>query len=126
MQFSLDAYKIWDVIERGLCLVIGIVQLIVGSLLFFVLFFGIAFIINMLVRQTWVITLLYPLIIIVVVGKYSFFDYFTQPGNAFPAIIDIFTRMTLIEAVNLIFGFIGTVVAGMVMRALRKSGYQMF
>lgn len=105
---------------------IGIVQLIVGSLLFFVLFFGIAFIINMLVRQTWVITLLYPFIIIVVAGKYSFFDYFTQPGNAFPAIIDLFTSMMLVEVVNILFGFLGTIVAGMVMRALRKSGYQMF
>lgn len=105
---------------------IGIVQLIVGSLLFFVLFFGIAFIVNMLVRQTWVITLLYPIIIIIIVGDYSFFEYFTQPGSAFPAVIDIFTKMTLVEAVNLIFGFIGTIVAGIVMRALRKSGYQMF
>jgi len=106
--------------------VIGIVQLIVGSLLFFVLFFGIAFIINMLVRQTWIVTLLYPIIIIIIVGDYSFFEYFTEPNNAFPAIIDIFTRMTLVEAINLIFGFIGTIVAGIVMRALRKSGYQMF
>ncbi|HLQ82227.1 MAG TPA: YuiB family protein [Pseudogracilibacillus sp.] len=105
---------------------IGIVQLIVGSLLFFVLFFGIAFIINMLVRQTWIVTLLYPIIIIIIVGDYSFFEYFTEPNNAFPAIIDIFTRMTLVEAINLIFGFIGTIVAGIVMRALRKSGYQMF
>ncbi len=126
MQFILDVYKIWDVIERGLYLVIGIVQLIVGSLLFFVLFFGIAFIINMLVRQTWVITLLYPFIIIVVAGKYSFLDYFTQPGNAFPAVLEIFTSMTLVEGVNILFGFLGTIVAGMVMRALRKSGYQMF
>lgn len=105
---------------------IGIVQLIVGSLLFFVLFFGIAFIINMLVRQTWIVTLLYPIIIIIIVGDYSFFEYFTEANNAFPAVIDIFTRMTLVEAINLIFGFIGTIVAGIVMRALRKSGYQMF
>lgn len=126
MQFILDVYKIWDVIERGLYLVIGIVQLIVGSLLFFVLFFGIAFIINMLVRQTWVITLLYPFIIIIVAGKYSFLDYFTQPGNAFPEVLEIFTSMTLVEGVNILFGFLGTIVAGIVMRALRKSGYQMF
>lgn len=80
----------------------------------------------MLVRQTWIVTLLYPIIIIIIVGDYSFFEYFTEPNNAFPAIIDIFTRMTLVEAINLIFGFIGTIVAGIVMRALRKSGYQMF
>src|SRR5690625_6247175 len=72
----------------GICLVVEIVQFIVGSVLFFILFFGIAFIINMLVRQTWVITLLYPFIIILVVGKYSFLDYFTQPGNAFPAVLE--------------------------------------
>lgn len=105
---------------------VEIVQFIVGSVLFFILFFGIAFIINMLVRQTWVITLLYPFIIILVVGKYSFLDYFTQPGNAFPAVLYIFTSMTLVEAINIIFGFIGTIVAGIVMRALRKAGYQMF
>src|SRR5690625_6967403 len=58
----------------------------------------------MLVRQTWVITLLYPFIIILVVGKYSFLDYFTQPGNAFPAVLEIFTSMTLVEAINIIFG----------------------
>src|SRR5690625_7326340 len=80
----------------------------------------------MLVRQTWVITLLYPFIIILVVGKYSFLDYFTQPGNAFPAVLEIFTSMTLVVAINIIFVFIGTIVAGIVMRALRKDGYQMF
>src|SRR5690625_7381317 len=85
----------------GICLVVEIVQFIVGSVLFFILFFGIAFIINMLVRQTWVITLLYPFIIILVVGKYSFLDYFTQPGNAFPAVLEIFTSMTLVEAINI-------------------------
>src|SRR5699024_1843682 len=103
-----------------------IVQLIVGSLLFFVLFFGIVFIFNMFVRQTWVITLLYPFFIIVVTSKYSFFGCFTQTGNTFLAIIDIFTSMMLVDAVNILFGFLGTIVAGIVMRALRRSGYQMF
>src|SRR5690625_5745543 len=88
LHFGPYVYKICSVIERGICLVVEIVQFIVGSVLFFILFFGIAFIINMLVRQTWVITLLYPFIIILVVGKYSFLDYFTQPGNAFPAVLD--------------------------------------
>src|SRR5699024_11243815 len=102
LHFGPYVYKICSVIERGICLVVEIVQFIVGSVLFFILFFGIAFIINMLVRQTWVITLLYPFIIILVVGKYSFLVYFTQPVNAFPVVFEIFTSITLYYTINII------------------------
>src|SRR5699024_4992944 len=126
LHFGPYVYKICSVIERGICLVVEIVQFIVGSVLFFILFFVITFIINMLVSQTWVITLLYPFIIIIFVCKYSFLDYLTLPETAFTAVLEIFTSMTLVEAIYIIFGFIGTIVAGIVMRALRKAGYQMF
>lgn len=102
------------------------IQLIVSMVLFFVLFFGIAFILNMLLRQTWLMAIVYPVIIILIVDEVSFSAYFTSPGNAFPALWDRFISLTYADVLILSSGFIGTIVSGIVIRKLRKSGYQMF
>src|SRR5690625_5627199 len=103
-----------------------LIQLIVSILLYFVIFFGISFILNMLLRRTWLMAFLYPFVISLIVGDSTIGEYFTTPGQAFSS---TFTTMTSLEAVDfviLLSGFAGTIVSGIVIKILRKSGYQMF
>ncbi|GIO24922.1 YuiB family protein [Oceanobacillus sp. J11TS1] len=102
------------------------VQLIVSVILYFVIFFGIAFILNMLLRRTWLMACLYPVIMIFVIDNISFFSYFTNTGEAFSALGDRIVGLTAADIIILLSGFIGTIVSGFVIRFLRKSGYQMF
>ncbi|SDK08031.1 YuiB family protein [Sediminibacillus albus] len=102
------------------------IQLVVSILLFFVLFFGIAFILNMLLRQSWLMAFLYPVIILLIVDDFPLKEYFTAPGQSFPAVWDRLLGLTMVDIAILLSGFIGTIVSGVVIRMLRKSGYQMF
>ncbi|MFD0952815.1 YuiB family protein [Virgibacillus natechei] len=102
------------------------IQLIVSVLLYFVIFFGIAFILNMLLRRTWLMACLYPIIVIMIVDNLSTWEYFTNPGEAFSTAITRFTEITAVDVTILLSGFAGTIVSGIVIRILRKSGYQMF
>lgn len=104
----------------------NIFQLVIASLLFFVLFFGIAFLLNMLLRKTWVMAFIYPLVIIIIVDKIPFSQYFTRPAASFHALWDNVLRLHAGDIIVLLFGFIGTIVSGFVIRLLRARGYQMF
>lgn len=102
------------------------VQLVVSMVLFFVLFFGISFILNMLLRQTWLMAFVYPVIIFLIVDDFAFSMYFTNTGEAFSQLGSRLIRLTYADVLILGSGFIGTIVSGIVIRKLRKSGYQMF
>ncbi|MFD1066477.1 YuiB family protein [Oceanobacillus locisalsi] len=102
------------------------VQLVVSVILYFVIFFGVAFILNMLLRKTWLMACLYPIIMIFIIDNVSFFSYFTSPEESFSALGDRIVGLTVADIVILLAGFIGTIVSGYVIRFLRKSGYQMF
>ncbi|MDC3412376.1 YuiB family protein [Aquibacillus sp. 3ASR75-11] len=101
-------------------------QLIVSMLLFFVLFFGIAFILNMLLRQTWIMSFIYPIIVLMIVDELPTSTYFTEPARAFSTAWGELLQATTVDIVILITGFIGTIVSGIVMKMLRARGYQMF
>ncbi|WP_254901713.1 YuiB family protein [Thalassobacillus devorans] len=103
-----------------------IVQLVIGILLYFVLFFSIAFLLNMLLRSTWFMAFVYPVIIFLIVDDFSFGNYFTDPSWAFPRVFSMITDLKLFDILILSGGFAGTIAAGIVIRMLRKSGYQMF
>lgn len=102
------------------------IQLIVSIILFFVIFFGLAFILNMLLRQTWLMAILYPFIVIIIIDDISVTKYFTAPSEAFSAAFAILAKITVVDWVILLSGFAGTIVSGIVIKFLRKSGYQMF
>ncbi|WP_188206579.1 YuiB family protein [Alkalibacillus aidingensis] len=104
----------------------GIIQVFVLSLLFFVLFFGIGFILNMLLRSTWVMAFIFPLIVILIVDDVPMTDYVTSPITAFPALWADLLALQFVDVFILMTGFIGTIVSGIVIRILRKKGYQMF
>ncbi|WP_017186775.1 YuiB family protein [Alkalibacillus haloalkaliphilus] len=104
----------------------GIIQVFVLSVLFFILFFGIAFILNMLLRSTWVMAVVFPIVVVFIVDDVPFTSYFTQPGEAFPALWDDLISLQAVDMFILLTGFAGTIVSGIVIKILRKNGYQMF
>lgn len=71
-------------------------------------------------------TFVYPFIVFLIIGNSSITQYFVNAGEAFPKAFSNITGMTIMDIVILGSGLIGTIVSGLVIRALRKSGYQMF
>lgn len=102
------------------------IQLIVSILLFFVIFFGLAFILNMLLRRTWLMSIIYPFIVLMIVDNLSTAAYFKNPGASFATAFRNLMNITPVDIIILLAGFAGTIVSGFVIKFLRKSGYQMF
>lgn len=100
--------------------------LIISMLLFLVLFFGIGFILNMLLRMTWLMAIIYPIVAIFIIDDVRFSKYFTHTGDAFQELGRKLTSLMAADIMILVSGFIGALVAGVVMKLLRKKGYRMF
>jgi hypothetical protein len=100
--------------------------LLISILLFMVLFFGIGFLLNMLLRSTWIMAVIYPLIVILIVDEVRFYEYFTNSGEAFPLLLDALIVLKSADIIILISGLIGAILSGIAILALRKRGYQMF
>lgn len=103
-----------------------IVELIISMLLFFVLFFGIGFLLNMLLRMSWVMAIIYPIVVIFIVDKVRFIEYFTNSGYTFKQLAMNFANLAPADLTILGSGFAGAITAGIVIKLLRKNGYQMF
>lgn len=101
-------------------------QLLISVPLFFVLFFGIGFLLNMLLRSTWTMGFLYPLVVIFIVDNVRFIEYFRNTGDTFRQIGENLTSLSQIDMIVLSSGFIGAILSGVVIRMLRARGYQMF
>ncbi|MBM7651924.1 YuiB family protein [Neobacillus cucumis] len=104
----------------------SIVVLIISIVLFFVLFFGIGFILNMLLRMSWVMAIIYPIIAIFIVDKVEFVAYFTNSKMAFKDLGTRFSSLATADILILLSGLAGAIAAGITIKLLRKSGYQMF
>jgi len=70
--------------------------------------------------------ILYPFVIVLIIGESSFGDYFTKPGQAFSGVVTTVTSLTVVDVIILTSGLAGAIVSGIVIKFLRKSGYQMF
>jgi hypothetical protein len=103
-----------------------ITTVLVSALLFFVLFFGIGFILNMLLRMTWVMAVIYPLVTIAIVDNISTFDYIFKANESFSILSERIVGLQPVDITILVTGFLGAVTSGLVMRLLRAKGYQMF
>lgn len=101
-------------------------QLIISMLLFLVLFFGIGFLLNMILRSTWVMAFFYPIIIILIIDDVSFLEYFTSPSASFAALGSQFMALKIVDILILSSGFVGAIISGIVIKMLRVRGYQMF
>lgn len=100
--------------------------LLISMLLFFVLFFGIGFILNMLLRMSWIMAIIYPIIAIAIIQEVSFLDYFKTPGSAFRSLGESITTLAPLDIAILLSGLAGAILAGVVIKLLRKKGYRMF
>lgn len=85
---------------------VNIYQFIVSIPLFLVLAFGLGFIINMIIKSTWLPSYLYIVVVAFLVYRSG--------------------AMNTLDAVILLSGLAGVVLSGIVMRILRKKGYRMF
>ena len=104
----------------------NIPQIVISMVLFLILFFGIGFLFNMVLRSTWIMAFAYPIIVILIVDNVGFFDYFTAPTTSFSMLAADFMALQLVDILVLTFGFIGAIIAGVVIKMLRVRGYQMF
>lgn len=104
----------------------SIIQLLLSILLFFVLFYGISFILNMLLKTTWLMVLVYPVIVLLIVDGISNAEYFTNTSEAFSTLGNSLTNLHLADILLLGSGLVGIILAGMTIRYLRNAGYQMF
>ncbi|PPA70499.1 hypothetical protein C4B60_10475 [Jeotgalibacillus proteolyticus] len=95
-------------------------------LLFLVLFFGIGFLLNMLLRMTWVMAAIYPIVTILIVDEVRFIQYFRSPGESLTLLGDRFSSLAAADILILSSGMAGAIIAGLVMRWLRANGYRMF
>lgn len=69
---------------------------------------------------------LYPFVVIMIVDNLSTLEYFTNTGESFSQLSAEITSLAVMDIIILSSGFIGTIVSGLVIKFLRKSGYQMF
>jgi purine-cytosine permease-like protein len=112
--------------KGGIPMQMSIVVLIISILLFFVLFFGIGFILNMLLRMSWVMAIAYPLIAVFIVDKVKFIEYFTNSKVAFQELGQKLSSLATADILILVSGLLGAICAGLTIKLLRKNGYQMF
>lgn len=99
-------------------MIIHILMLTVGTVLMFVLFFGIGFILNMLMKTTWFPIYAY---IAVLIGLNVYWNW--GADGSFWDIVSSYTHEDYIHALG---GLAGAYLSGVTLRYLRKQGYQMF
>ncbi len=100
--------------------------LIISIILFFVLFFGIGFLLNMLFRASWIMVLLFPIVAILIVNESKLIEYVRQPLESLKQLGMNFASLHSADIIILSSGLLGGVLAGVVIKLLRKRGYQMF
>jgi hypothetical protein len=93
------------------------VQFVIAIILFFVLFFGIGFILNMLMKTTWFpiygyIVLLIALAVWVWRGEGS--------------LIEALAGYSWVDYTTAVGGLAGCCLSGVTIKTLRKKGYKMF
>ena len=104
----------------------SIIQIILSMVIFFILFFGIGFILNMVLRVSWMMAIVYPLVVLFIVNQSPLVDYFTQPGSAISLLFTDLITLKIFDIFILTAGFVGSILSGVVIIALRKNGYRMF
>ncbi|AZV45044.1 YuiB family protein [Peribacillus asahii] len=100
--------------------------LLISIVLFFVLFFGIGFLLNMLFRSSWVMVILFPIVAILIVNQSKMIEYVRQPIESLKQLGLNFAALHMADIIILSSGLLGGVCAGITIKLLRKKGYQMF
>lgn len=71
-------------------------------------------------------SIIYPIVVLLIVDGISILDYFKRPGYAFSTAFSKLMGITTVDIIILLSGFAGTIVSGIIIKILRRSGYQMF
>lgn len=100
-------------------IMIHIIQTAVATVLFFVMMFGIGFILNMLLKTTWFPILLF-FVVLIGLAIWSPWDESSNPS------MSNIGSYTVIYYIPIIGALIGAYVSGWAIQALRKGGYKMF
>ncbi|ASA96764.1 MULTISPECIES: YuiB family protein [Anoxybacillus] len=100
--------------------------LLISVLLFFVLFFGIGFLLNMILRTTWTMAILSPFVLLLWIDKISVMDYVTSPSASLAHVKERIESLASADLIILSSGIVGAIVSGVVIQTLRKKGYRMF
>lgn len=93
------------------------IQMVIATVLMFVLFFGIGFILNMLMKTTWFPTYGY---LVLIVGLLIYW------GMEEGSLLVYLQEAGLPDYLIMIGGLIGAYVSGSSIKALRTKGYKMF
>lgn len=80
----------------------------------------------MLLRSTWAMTIIYPIVVILIINNVGILTYFSMPQEAFSTLFDHITSLQIADMVVLTFGLVGAILSGLTSKTLRKKGYQMF
>ncbi|MDR0268279.1 YuiB family protein [Paenibacillus sp.] len=95
------------------------IPVFVLMVLFFVMMFGIGFILNMLMKTTWFPSYLFVVVILPVV-VYSLWDR----GEV--SFLDHLGSFRVVDYLTGLAGLAGAVISGWAIQKLRKSGFKMF
>jgi hypothetical protein len=90
------------------------------------MFFGIGFLLNMLLRMSWVMAVIYPIVVILIIDEVKLYEYFTDSKHSFQLLGEKIMALHTVDVVILASGLVGALISGFVSKLLRKQGYQMF
>ncbi|WP_342514815.1 YuiB family protein [Sporosarcina sp. FSL K6-1522] len=105
---------------------ISLTHVVLSVLIFIVMFFGIGFLLNMLLRMTWLMAIIYPIVVIFIIDEVKMYEYITKPKYAFSLLGEKIMALHTVDIVILASGLLGAIISGFVIKLLRKQGYQMF
>lgn len=105
---------------------ISLTHVVLSILIFIVMFFGIGFLLNMLLRMSWVMAVIYPIVVILIIDEVKLYEYFTDSKHSFQLLGEKIMALHTVDVVILASGLVGALISGFVSKLLRKQGYQMF
>jgi len=97
---------------------VGWLIVLILMVLFFVMMFGIGFILNMLMKTTWFPAYVFVIIIVPVV-VYTLWDHDKSLGL-------YLSSFRLVDYLTALAGLAGAILSGWTIRKLRFAGYKMF
>jgi putative Mn2+ efflux pump MntP len=95
-----------------------ILQILIGTVLFLVMGFGIGFILNMMLKTTW-----FPLYLLIIVGIVALVWNFV---NSDSSLLEYLAEYDLLYLIPVLGGLAGVAGGALVIQYLRKQGYRMF
>ncbi|MGL4521211.1 MAG: YuiB family protein [Bacilli bacterium] len=99
---------------------------LLSAVLFFVLFYGIGFLFNMILRTKWAMLFVYPFAIVAMIDGVATWDYVFAFSKAVQSLQAAIASLTVVDLIIFASGLVGCILAGLTMGLLRKRGYQMF